>query len=423
MLGEGRLQVDGSIDGPPNFDRTDFDVEWHASSIQKLSVLAGMELPDQSLHLVASVIGTQNHMAMEHFEMTLGESDLKGKFMMTEDESLFIDIDVKSKLFDVTAFQDDPADKVEKDPGPRADKAIPDTPLPFDLLRMADADINVSIEHLKTSTVDVSELVTNATIRDGALDITELSLTGARGGRLTIDGAIKPDETGAADVEFMAKGSDLVIGFIAKSEEDLQRLPLFELDSKLAGHGRTVREVAGSLNGYFRMVGAEGSVPVGSFALVTQDFLSEVITAINPFVAKDKYTQVECTVILMMFDDGVLSGKPLLVQQTDKLRIFGEATIDLKTEKVDASFRTVPQKGLGISVSNLVNPYIKISGTLAKPALGLNPEGILIEGGVAVATAGLSILAKGFKDRFLSVKDACGKAVEDYDEKRAAKTD
>jgi hypothetical protein len=47
--------------------------------------------------------------------------------------------------------------------------------------------------------------------------------------------------------------------------------------------------------------------------------------------------------------------------------------------------------------------------------LELDPESILIEGGVAVATAGLSILAKGFKDRFLSEKDPCGKAVTEFD--------
>jgi hypothetical protein len=34
---------------------------------------------------------------------------------------------------------------------------------------------------------------------------------------------------------------------------------------------------------------------------------------------------------------------------------------------------------------------------------------------VAVATGGISILAKSFKDRFLSEKDPCGKAVANFD--------
>jgi len=105
------------------------------------------------------------------------------------------------------------------------------------------------------------------------------------------------------------------------------------------------------------------------------------------------------------------------VQQTDKLRIFANANIDLKTEKLDANFKIVPRKGLGISLSGLVNPYIKVTGTLGKPALVIDPEGALIEGSLAVATAGLSILAKSFKNRFLSDKDPCGTALADADEK------
>jgi len=90
--------------------------------------------------------------------------------------------------------------------------------------------------------------------------------------------------------------------------------------------------------------------------------------------------------------------------------------VDLKTERINADFNTVPQKGLGISLSNIVTPYVGVSGTLASPSLGFNPSGTLIEGGAAVATGGLSILAKSFADRFLSSRDPCGKAISDADE-------
>ena len=106
----------------------------------------------------------------------------------------------------------------------------------------------------------------------------------------------------------------------------------------------------------------------------------------------------------------------MFVQQTDKLRIFANASVDLKTEKLEANFQTIPQKGLGISVSNLVNPYVKLTGTLAKPALAIDTQNVVVEGGIAVATAGLSILAKSFKNRYLSDKDPCGKAVAEADE-------
>ena len=135
------------------------------------------------------------------------------------------------------------------------------------------------------------------------------------------------------------------------------------------------------------------------------------------FAKSDPHTVVECSVILMPFDEGVMDADPVLVQQTDKLRIFANANIDLKTEVLDANFKIVPRKGLGLSLSNLVNPYIKVTGTLARPALVIDPEGVLIEGSLAVATVGLSLVAKSLKNRFLSDKDPCGTALAAADER------
>ncbi len=119
--------------------------------------------------------------------------------------------------------------------------------------------------------------------------------------------------------------------------------------------------------------------------------------------------------ILLRLKDGIVDGQPAAILQTDRLRIFANANVDLKSEKLNATIRTVPTKGLGLSFSDLINPYTMIGGTLASPSLTLDPEGALIEGGAAVATGGISILAMRFKDRFLSAKDACGKAVADAD--------
>ena len=175
------------------------------------------------------------------------------------------------------------------------------------------------------------------------------------------------------------------------------------------------------MDGNFRLVGAAGRVPSGSFSIFTQDFVTELVNNINPFTKTDPYTNVECAVVLLHFDDGVIESYPAFVQQTDKLRIFANTRIDLKDETLDADFKITPRKGLGLSLSNLVNPYIKLTGTLGKPSLVLDPESVVIEGSVAVATMGLSILAKGLKDRFFSAKDPCGKALSAADEQNEAR--
>jgi hypothetical protein len=416
-LGGGFISVNGSLDGPPNFDRTDMEVEWMASSVRNFSVIAGRELPDQQLHLKARLLGTSNEMTMEDFALTFGESDLGGQFVMRGGGKPFVRLDVRSRLFDISDYLPEPEQEPPAEAPDPERKVIADTPLPMQLLQSFEAVVNVRIDELRTRSLNVRDFEIDALVSEGAVKVENLSLASKRGGYLKLSADLTPVESGGAEFALDVDGKDLVMGFMAKTDEDLQALPLFELRAKLTANGETYRDMAGSIDGYIRFVGAAGRVRAGSLTMFTQDFVSEIIGAVNPFAKTDPYTNVECAVILLHFDDGVISGKPALVQQTDKLRIFANTTIDLKTEKLDADFKTVPRKGLGISFSSLVNPYIKLTGTLAKPSMILNPEGVLVEGGIAVATAGLSILAKSFKDRFLSDKDPCGTALSKADEK------
>ncbi len=100
-----------------------------------------------------------------------------------------------------------------------------------------------------------------------------------------------------------------------------------------------------------------------------------------------------------------------MVVQSERLNVMASALIDLNTESLNAEINTVPQKGLGLSLSGLVNPYVRVIGTLAAPKLSLNKESVLIEGGAAVATGGISFLVLSLKNRFLSDKHPCDTAV------------
>jgi hypothetical protein len=79
------------------------------------------------------------------------------------------------------------------------------------------------------------------------------------------------------------------------------------------------------------------------------------------------------------------------------------------------NFKTAARRGVGIGVAQLVNPYIKVTGTLGSPGITLDPKGALVNGGAAFATAGLSILAVTAWDRIFHDKDPCGAAAAHAD--------
>jgi hypothetical protein len=273
---------------------------------------------------------------------------------------------------------------------------------------------SVSLGELQLRQRTLTDVALEGAVEAGALSVQRLQFKSSHGeafqGRLEL----RPSEVGA-EVLMTVVGSGLTIGLPATTEEEVRTLPRYEVDTLLHGQGKTLSEIAASLDGYGRLVMGPGALKTGAMKLFTQDFLSTVLGAINPFVKSDPYNHYECAVLLARIDNGVLSGKPAAIVQGKKLRIVANAAVDLKTEELDIQIQTIPRKGLGLSVSDLVNPYTRIGGTLASPSLALNPQGVLLEGGAAVATGGLSILAKRFQQRFLSSKDPCGDALADAD--------
>lgn len=62
-----------------------------------------------------------------------------------------------------------------------------------------------------------------------------------------------------------------------------------------------------------------------------------------------------------------------------------------------------------MSLGDLAHPFIKIGGTLADPKIIFNPKAALIEGSAAIATAGLSVLAKSLWERWIGTRQICEK--------------
>ena len=414
-LARGTLVAAGAIGSPPEFNGTDLKFDLDVASQRTLSALAGRQLPDDPAELNIHVVGSRGLLELERFDGRFGDSDIGGHFVLRGGDVPQIELQLKSTRLNLEPYRLDDttgADDKESPPAQPKDRVIPDTPIPMEALKKVAATVDIDIGQIDVGPKEFNGIVLQGTLADGALAVERFALSNNVGGSLHGNLTLRPAGDAAA-LSLDVAGSNLILGMPAESAEELANLPRYELDTILVGEGATVRELAASLNGYLRLVGGEGQLRASALRFFTGDFLSEVLNAVNPFAKSDPNTKFLCAVILAEFRNGKAEGRPILVAQTDRLRILGNAEADLDTEEFDASIRTVPQKGLGLSVTDLVNPYIKIGGTFADPELTLDPEGVLLEGGAAVATGGISILAKRFKERFLDDKDACGKALND----------
>ena len=99
----------------------------------------------------------------------------------------------------------------------------------------------------------------------------------------------------------------------------------------------------------------------------------------------------------------------------DRTSFLGRGKIDFGTERLNLNWVTKPRKGIGLSASMITNPYIKLGGTLSRPAVELKPLEAVTSTGVAVATLGVSLVAKGMLDRITAEKKVCKRALEEID--------
>jgi hypothetical protein len=378
------------------------------------------------------LLGEGNTVTLEQFDGRFGDSDLSGDFSYRAGETPELKIKIASKRLNLTPYlppvelveprpdpptepkkvnseKSDPSVEASASPAPDV-KVIPDTSIPFDQLQGYVADVDIQIDELNLRQHTIRDLAVSATVDDGSLSIEHFTLKGEDDGELSGRLELEPKQNGA-EIRMKMLGNNLELGLPAETEKDLEALPRYDLDLAFVTSGSNTREMAAAVTGYLKLTSGKGRVKAGSMQMFTNDFLFELMNTINPFSKSDPYTNLICTTILATVEQGKLTGEPIMVIQSDRLNILVSAIIDLSTEGLDAEINTIPQKGLGLSLSTLVNPYVRVIGTLAAPKLSLNKESALIEGGAAVATGGISILALGLKDRFLSDKHPCETAV------------
>jgi uncharacterized protein involved in outer membrane biogenesis len=423
-LAKGRVEVKGTADVMNNLAQTDLTVDAQVASMSNLGVIAGTLLPDEPLDFSAHLLGADKVIRLEDLRLLAGRSDISGNaaYEIRAEKPRFA-VNISSQLLDLRPFI---ADDEAADEGAASESAdvqqsddsrvIPDTPIPVDMLNQLDARLDVSVGELVLRRARIEDLLVKGLLQDGQLRVERFELSGERGGTLAGKVDVLPVADGA-DVNLVLDGDYVAVGFTPTSPDAVDQLPSYDIQVKLAGRGATIRDVAATLDGTVRMLGGSGKVKgIPALNLIMGDMFFEVVDTVNPFTRKQGYTQIQCFAVLLRSVDGRVDGVPAVVLQTDKLNIISTAYVDLGTEAIDVRFEVAPRKGLGIGMTDLVTPYTKISGTMAKPNLAFDAEEAVKRGTVTAATLGTSWLAKKVKGRFFSPKDPCGVAAGKADE-------
>jgi uncharacterized protein involved in outer membrane biogenesis len=396
--------------------RFDLALQAEGPDAGELRPLINVALPPEPFSLQARLAGSTEAFELTALEAQLGQSRAGGELAISLGAPRRIAGTLRSPLLDLSRWTGEP-DEPQPEPASAERPAFvfDDTPVTRITDYGLELDLDLGVKKLDLGNSRIHDVELGAKLTGKRLELSPFSLRGASGGLLS--GRATLDDRGDKPrLELELLGQDLRLGLATIEGQDSATIPATEIHLQMAGSGATQREMASGLNGKLRLYQGPGLVAAAGLQFLFSDFLTELLELLNPFAEKTTYTQLDCTVAAADIVDGVATLNPV-VFNTRQITIFSQGSIDLRSERLDLSFNTKPRQGIGLSTGVVINPFIKVGGRLAEPAIELDPKGAAVSGGAAVATAGLTLLAKSFSDRFLSSRDPCGDARREIEER------
>jgi uncharacterized protein involved in outer membrane biogenesis len=274
-------------------------------------------------------------------------------------------------------------------------------PLEWEQLRAFDADIAVTGDRLKTIEFLLEDIAARLAVTDGRLRLEPFD---ARVGSGAFDGMVAVD--GAAEIPTVSARVDMDDATFHNFGGRV------DLTADLNGTGRSVAALMAGLDGHLVLQIKDAELK----DTFLTSFGSSLLASLNPLAADEETTHLDCAVIGLDIDKGLVNAKRKIALQMSDITWFGSGTIDLATERINFKIHSKARKGLGIGLGGLAK-LVAVGGTLARPKIRLDPTDIAFRYGkrlAAVSTGGLSIAAEILYNRNRANSEVCESIVDRF---------
>jgi hypothetical protein len=369
----------GTVPEPFDFRVLDVDATASGDDLKDLFFLVGVSLPDTGRYRAAVRI-ERNHSLFRYRDLSLaaGDSDLRGTLNIeTGGGHAHIDAELESRLLRMADIGAAAAGRAAARSDAEQARLLPDTPLPLDGIRAADAQINYRAHELRFGHMALLAATAHVALEQGKLTIAPFVASLFQGhvnGRAQIDASRTP-----ASASIDLKLADLrpaVLEHAAKGPPAFDG-PL-EGRIELKGQGRSLHQFAATADGTVSAV-----VPGGTLRAAFADVIgANPVHGLGLLLSKDQsQTEVRCGIASFAAQRGVLRAQSLLLD-TDTVQVSGEGEISLDTESFDLTLHGEPKQR---HLMRLHTPVL-VGGTFKHPNIGIKGGS-----GTAQATKALAI--------------------------------
>jgi len=371
-------------------------------------------LPAEAYRVEGSLTRTPRSYHVANLVAVVGDNNLSGDFVLEPGPKPRLSGQLASEKLDLTTWLGEEAEEVAAKTDAKKDRFFPDTELPLAMLDVADLDLTLRLQQLKTRNLNVGDVEIKILMANDELHVETGRVSLKNGGDMSASLDLMRTDDTRANARLDVTGNQFQLRPNTTDDGTTIQRPPEDLKVGLQSSGGTIRELAASANGTVSLRQGAGQVDNAFGGYMMRDIVSQIFGTINPFSKNEKYTNLNCGFIELDIVEGVAHSRAIGFQ-TDKISVASVGSVNLATESIDLSFRIKQREGIGISVAGIVNPYVKVGGTMVAPSFDFDTKRGLLTGTVAIFTGGLSILAQGVWDRHLAKDDYCEAIIEAID--------
>ena len=409
-IGEFQFAADGTLSTQPRSNASDLRFMASGPSLQDLGIAFGADvLPPKVFAISGEFDGTPSGFRLRDLLVKVGDNDVHGEFEVDLREKPRVVGSLSSSFLDVSQGlqrleQADPqAAQEDVQPG----KYVFSTEaLNTGWLQAANVDLELAVDSFIADTLNVRNVQIGIHLQDGALRIDPFNLDDEPGrldGRLSL---VPGNDSYNLDVSMTI--NDMHMSFMASPGQDISEVPPLRGRISLRGQGVSMHDIMASSNGDISLRHGAGKIlDMGTGgSLIFGDMLTEVLRTLNPLGKTDPYRTVECAIYNVGIVDGVATIDAFAMQ-TDRMTMVATGSVNFDTERLRLGFRAKPREGIGIGLGTIVNSLLELGGTLQSPKISIDPTSSVTVTSAAVATGGLSLLARGLWDRMSAAASIC----------------
>jgi uncharacterized protein involved in outer membrane biogenesis len=273
---------------------------------------------------------------------------------------------------------------------PASSRVIPDTPIPFDLLRRADADLKLNVAQLVSGGATYRAIATHLDLHGGKLRLDPVSADLPQG---HLDGSLDAEADQAVPtVALRLRAPALAVQpLLAALGEPGYLSGNLSVQADLRGAGATPHAIAASVDGSLALSMVNGSMDnrlLGSS-------LGSILRAANllDLVGRGGTSEVQCFIARLDANHGIATVRPL-VFVSSLLTADGDGSLNLAAETLDLRLR--PQArlaGVGIVIPIRISGPFRSPSTVSDPAAAIGQNAGTVAGAVLSGATPLGALA------------------------------